>query len=58
MLGYDIGSRLTGVLGVDEFYEARYSTQSFAPLCGAAATGELAGLLEQQTRWLISYTAQ
>jgi hypothetical protein len=47
MLGYDIGGRLTGVLGADEFYEARHSTHSFAPPCGAAATGVLAGLPEQ-----------
>lgn len=59
VLGYDIGGRLTVALGVDAFYEAGHSTHSFAPLFGAAAAaGALAGLREQQVRWLISYTAQ
>lgn len=59
VLGYDIGSRLTVALGVDDFYGAGHSTHSFAPLFGAAAAaGALAGFSEQQVRWLMSYTAQ
>ncbi|MBL4719798.1 MAG: MmgE/PrpD family protein [Alphaproteobacteria bacterium] len=59
VLGYDIGGRLTTALGGDRFYEAGHSTHSFAPLFGAAAAaGALAGLSEQQLRWMISYTAQ
>lgn len=59
VLGYDIGGRLTPALGGDCFYDAGHSTHSFAPLFGAAAAaGALAGLREDQTRWLMSYSAQ
>lgn len=58
-LGYDIGGRLTPSLNANRFYEAGHSTHTFAPLFGAAAAAStLAGLNEDQTRWMISYTAQ
>ncbi len=59
VLGYDVGARLTVSLGADRSYEAGHSTHSFAALFGAAAAaGALAGLTRDQTRWLLSYTAQ
>ncbi|MEE8332852.1 MAG: MmgE/PrpD family protein, partial [Alphaproteobacteria bacterium] len=59
VLGYDIGGRLTVALGADKFYDAGHSTHTFAPLFGsAAAAGALAGLAQNQVRWLLSFTAQ
>jgi 2-methylcitrate dehydratase PrpD len=59
VLGYDIGGRSTVCLGADRFYEAGHSTHSFAALFGsAAAAGALAGLGQDQVRWLLSFTAQ
>jgi 2-methylcitrate dehydratase PrpD len=59
VLGYDIGARLTPSLNTNRFYAAGHSTHTFAPLFGsAAAASALAGLNENQTRWMISYTAQ
>jgi 2-methylcitrate dehydratase PrpD len=58
-LGYDIGGRMTPALNVNRFYAAGHSTHTFAPLFGAAsAAGALAGLNQDQVRWLLSYTAQ
>lgn len=58
-LGYDIGGRLTPALNMNRFFEAGHSTHTFAPLFGAAAAAStLAGLTVDQTRWMISYTAQ
>src|SRR5439155_15658638 len=58
-LGYDVGSRLTMALDAYEFREDGHSTHSFGPMFGAAAAaGALAGLDYDQTRHLLSYTAQ
>jgi 2-methylcitrate dehydratase PrpD len=58
-LGYDIGSRLTMSLGDYDFRDAGHSTHSFGPMFGAAAAaGSLAGLNYDQSRHLLSYTAQ
>lgn len=59
-LGYDVGARINLALGVERFYgENSFSTHSFGALFGAAAAaGALAGLDEQQCRWMLSYTAQ
>jgi 2-methylcitrate dehydratase PrpD len=58
-LGYDIGCRLTMALHAYDFRNAGHSTHSFGPMFGAAAAaGALAGLDPDETRWLLSYTAQ
>lgn len=58
-LGYDVGSRLSLALHSYDFREAGHSTHSFGPMFGAAAAaGALAGLNYDQTRHLLSYTAQ
>jgi 2-methylcitrate dehydratase PrpD len=58
-LGYDVGCRLTMALHAYDFREAGHSTHSFGPMFGAAAAaGALAGLSYDQTRHLLSYTAQ
>ena len=58
-LGYDVGCRLTMALHAYDFREAGHSTHSFGPMFGAAAAaGALAGLNYDQTRHLLSYTAQ
>lgn len=58
-LGYDVGCRLTMALHAYDFREAGHSTHSFGPMWGAAAAaGSLAGLKYDQTRHLLSYTAQ
>src|SRR5450759_5479443 len=58
-LGYDVGCRLTMALHAYDFREAGHSTHSFGPMFGAAAAaGALAGLGYDQTRHLLSYTAQ
>jgi 2-methylcitrate dehydratase PrpD len=58
-LGYDIGCRLTQSLNAYEFREDGHSTHSFGPMFGAAAAaGALAGLRENQVRFLLSFTAQ
>src|SRR6266513_1024105 len=58
-LGYDVGCRLTMALDAYEFREDGHSTHSFGPMFGAAAAaGALAGLNYDQTRHLLSYTAQ
>jgi 2-methylcitrate dehydratase PrpD len=59
-LGYDIGPRVTAMLGRQSYMEATHrSTHAIAGTFGAAAAaGSLAGLSAQQMRWLLSYTAQ
>jgi 2-methylcitrate dehydratase PrpD len=59
-LGYDIGPRVTAMLGKQEYMaETHRSTHAIAGTFGsAAAAGCLAGLSAQQMRWLLSYTAQ
>jgi len=58
-LGYDVGCRLTQSLDAYQFREDGHSTHSFGPMFGAAAAaGALAGLREQQVRYLLSYVAQ
>ncbi len=58
-LGYDVGCRLTMALHAYDFREAGHSTHSFGPMFGAAAAaGALAGLDYDETRHLLSYTAQ
>jgi 2-methylcitrate dehydratase PrpD len=58
-LGYDIGCRLTQSLNAYQFREDGHSTHSFGPMFGAAAAaGALAGLQDNQVRFLLSFTAQ
>ncbi len=59
-LGYDIGPRITAMLGKQEYMAATHrSTHAIAGTFGAAAAaGSIAGLSAQQMRWLLSYTAQ
>jgi 2-methylcitrate dehydratase PrpD len=58
-LGYDVCARLTQSLNAYEFREDGHSTHSFGPMFGAAAAaGALLRLDENQTRYLLSYTAQ
>ena len=58
-LGYDVCARLTQSLNAYEFREDGHSTHSFGPMFGAAAAaGALLRLGENQTRYLLSYTAQ
>src|SRR5438067_2344145 len=58
-LGYDVGCRMTMALHAYDFREAGHSTHSFGPMFGAAAAaGALAGLKYDETRHLLSYTAQ
>lgn len=54
-LGYAISARVCHALGTDQPYNAGHSTHPFAPTFGAAAAaGALAGLNEDQCRWLLS----
>jgi 2-methylcitrate dehydratase PrpD len=58
-LGYDVCARLTQSLNAYEFREDGHSTHSFGPMFGAAAAaGALLRLDGNQTRHLLSYTAQ
>jgi 2-methylcitrate dehydratase PrpD len=59
-LGYDVGTRLTMSLGGPAFRdETRRSTHAFAGTFGsAAAAGSVAGLTQQQMRWLLDYASQ
>lgn len=58
-LGYDIGTRLNMALHAYDFRDVGHSTHSFGPMFGAAAAaGALAGLDYDETRHLLSYTAQ
>ena len=58
-LGYDIGTRVTMMLGPDAFRKGHKSTHAVAGGFGAAsAAGCCAELDAQQMRWLLDYTAQ
>jgi len=59
-LGYDVGCRHTMALGGITFRnESRLSTHAYAGNFGsAAAAGCIAGLSEQQMRWLLDYATQ
>jgi 2-methylcitrate dehydratase PrpD len=59
VLGYDVCCRLTLSLDAYAFRVRGHSTHTFGPNFGAAAAaGALAGLDEQQCRYLMSYAAQ
>lgn len=59
VLGYDICARTSHALGVEKFRSSGHSTHSFGGMFGsAAAAAALLGLDADQTRYLISYTAQ
>jgi 2-methylcitrate dehydratase PrpD len=60
VLGYDIGTRFTMMLGGGQFQtETHRSTHSIAGLFGAAAAAaSIAHLTPQQMRWLLDYAAQ
>ena len=59
-LGYDVGPRLTMALGGPTFRdETRRSTHAFAGTFGSsAAAGCVAGLTQEQMRWLLDYASQ
>ncbi len=59
-LGYDIGTRVTMVLGALPFQmRSHRSTHGIAAnFCAAAAAGCIARLSTQQMRWLLDYAAQ
>jgi 2-methylcitrate dehydratase PrpD len=59
-LGYDVGPRLTMALGGPSFRdETRRSTHALAGTFGsAAAAGCVAGLTQEQMRWLLDYASQ
>jgi 2-methylcitrate dehydratase PrpD len=58
-LGYDVGCRLTQSLNAYEFRQDGHSTHSFGPMFGAAAAaGALAGLQDDQIRYVLSFAAQ
>jgi 2-methylcitrate dehydratase PrpD len=59
-LGYDVGTRVTMALGGAAFREkSRRSTHAIAGTFGAsAAAGCVAGLSDQQMRWLLDYASQ
>ncbi len=59
-LGYDVGPRLTMALGGPTFRDdTRRSTHAFAGTFGsAAAAGCVAGLTQEQMRWLLDYDSQ
>ena len=59
-LGYDVGPRLTMALGGPTFRdETRRSTHAFAGTFGSSdAAGCVAGLTQEQMRWLLDYASQ
>ena len=59
-LGYDIGPRVTETLGKLQYMvETHRSTHSISGTFGSAAAAAcMAGLMPEQMRWLLSYTAQ
>lgn len=59
VLGYDICARMSIALGIERFRERGHSTHSFGHMFGAAAAGAaIMKLNVDQTRYLLSYTAQ
>jgi len=59
VLGYDICARMSIALGIERFRERGHSTHSFGHMFGAAAaSAAIMKLNVDQTRYLLSYTAQ
>ena len=59
VLGYDVCARMSIALGIERFRERGHSTHSFGHMFGAAAAGAAIMKLNfDQTRYLLSYTAQ
>ncbi len=59
VLGYDVCARMSIALGIERFRERGHSTHSFGHMFGAAAAGAaIMRLNVDQTRYLLSYTAQ
>ena len=59
VLGYDICARMSIALGIERFRERGHSTHSFGHMFGAAAAAAaILKLNYDQTRYLLSYTAQ
>ena len=59
VLGYDVCARMSIALGIERFRERGHSTHSFGHMFGAAAAGAAIMKLDvDQTRYLLSYTAQ
>ena len=59
VLGYDICARISIALGIERFRERGHSTHSFGHMFGAAAaSAAIMKLNVDQTRYLLSYTAQ
>ena len=59
VLGYDICARMSIALGIERFRERGHSTHSFGHMFGAAAAAAaILKLNVDQTRYLLSYTAQ
>jgi 2-methylcitrate dehydratase PrpD len=59
VLGYDICARMSIALGIERFRERGHSTHSFGHMFGAAAASAAILKLDiDQTRYLLSYTAQ
>jgi 2-methylcitrate dehydratase PrpD len=59
VLGYDVCARMSIALGIERFRERGHSTHSFGHMFGAAAaSAAMMKLNVDQTRYLLSYTAQ
>lgn len=59
VLGYDVCARMSIALGIERFRERGHSTHSFGHMFGAAAAAAaILKLNYDQTRYLLSYTAQ
>jgi 2-methylcitrate dehydratase PrpD len=59
VLGYDVCARMSIALGIERFRERGHSTHSFGHMFGAAAaSAAIMKLNVDQTRYLLSYTAQ
>jgi len=59
VLGYDVCARMSIALGIERFRERGHSTHSFGHMFGAAAAAAAILKLDyDQTRYLLSYTAQ
>jgi len=59
VLGYDICARMSIALGIERFRERGHSTHSFGHMFGAAAaSAAIMKINAEQTRYLLSYTAQ
>ncbi|MDP1538145.1 MAG: MmgE/PrpD family protein [Burkholderiales bacterium] len=59
VLGYDVCARMSIALGIERFRSRGHSTHSFGHMFGAAAASAAIMKLDvEQTRYLLSYTAQ